>query len=117
MDSLNSPSDVMKSSFEKLYTLFFKGEYSWTFFVCSCPFASKVDRRNRNEIKKGGIVNDPVVHQRICNGIASWFKEDCDLTTLGIVESPIKGPKGNIEFLIAAYSWFKESANSGLQQL
>ena len=58
----------------------------------------------RNEIKKGGIVNDPVVHQRICNGIASWFKEDCDLTTLGIVESPIKGPKGNIEFLIAAHS-------------
>ena len=59
---------------------------------------------SRNEIKKGGIVNDPVVHQRICNGITSWFKEDCDLTTLGIVESPIKGPKGNIEFLIAAYS-------------
>ena len=52
MDSLNSPSDVMKSSFEKLYTLFFKGENSLTFFTCSCPFASKVDRRNRNEIKK-----------------------------------------------------------------
>ena len=28
MDSLNSPSDVMKSSFVKLYTLFFKGENS-----------------------------------------------------------------------------------------
>ena len=57
---------------------------------------------NRNEIKRGGIVIDPVVHQRICNEIAKWFSEDCHLKILGIVESPIKGPKGNIEFLIAA---------------
>ena len=59
---------------------------------------------NRNEIKKGGIVNDPMVHQRICNGIVRWLNEDCDLTTLGVIESPIKGSKGNIEFLIAAHN-------------
>ena len=57
---------------------------------------------NRNEIKRGGIVTDPAVHQRICNEIAKWFNEDCHLKVLGIIESPIKGPKGNIEFLIAA---------------
>ena len=55
---------------------------------------------NRNEIQRGGIVTDPAVHQRICNEIAQWFNEDCHLKTLGIIESPIKGQKGNTEFLI-----------------
>ena len=55
----------------------------------------------RDEVGKGGVVRDPDVHLRICSDIKSW------LTTLGwevggIVESPIKGPEGNVEFLIAA---------------
>jgi len=57
---------------------------------------------NRNEIIKGGIVTDTNVHKRICSEIIKWFNDDCYLKVLGVIESPITGPKGNIEFLIVA---------------
>ena len=53
----------------------------------------------KNETKKG-IVRDSAIHQRICNEISEWFKMVCDCKVLSIIECPIKGPKGNIEFLI-----------------
>ena len=34
--------------------------------------------------------------------IKNWFISECKLNVLGIVESPIKGAKGNVEFLIVA---------------
>ena len=57
---------------------------------------------NKNEIKKGGVVVNPVIHQRICLEIRNWFIDECNLKVKGIIESPIRGPKGNIEFLILA---------------
>ena len=42
------------------------------------------------------------VHQRICKEIESWFTDECKMKVQGIIKSPIKGPKGNIEFLIVA---------------
>ena len=56
----------------------------------------------KNEVKKGGVVRDPLVHERICNDIVKWFKDECKMNIVGLVQSPIKGPKGNIEFLILA---------------
>ena len=55
---------------------------------------------NKSEIKKGGVVVEPSVHQRICLEIKKWFIEECEMQVKGIIQSPIKGPKGNIEFLI-----------------
>ena len=57
---------------------------------------------NKNEIKRGGVVVDPVVHKRICLEINQWFAEECKMKVKGIIPSPIKGPKGNVEFLIYA---------------
>ena len=57
---------------------------------------------NKCEIRKGGVVIDPSVHQRICKEIESWFVDECKMKVQGITESPIKGTKGNIEFLIVA---------------
>ena len=57
---------------------------------------------NKKEIKKGGVVKDSLVHQRICNEITLWFENVCYLQVKGITESPIKGPKGNTEFFIFA---------------
>ena len=57
---------------------------------------------NKNEIKKGGVVVNPVIHQRICLEIRNWFRDECNLKVKGIIQSPIRGPKGNIEFLILA---------------
>ena len=53
----------------------------------------------KNETKRG-VVKDNSIHQRICNEISQWFKIQCSCKILSIIESPIKGPKGNIEFLI-----------------
>ena len=53
----------------------------------------------KNETKKG-VVKDIIVHQRICNEISDWFETIYDSKVLSVIESPIKGPKGNIEFLI-----------------
>ena len=54
---------------------------------------------NQKEIKKG-VVIDSNVHQRICKEYEKWFSENLNINFVGIVKSPLKGPKGNIEFLI-----------------
>ena len=56
----------------------------------------------KKEIKKGGVVIDVNIHKRICNYYKEWFEKFCQMQVLGIIPSPIKGPKGNIEFLICA---------------
>jgi 23S rRNA (cytidine1920-2'-O)/16S rRNA (cytidine1409-2'-O)-methyltransferase len=55
----------------------------------------------RGEVGKGGVVRDPAVHRRVCDEVAAW------LTASGwmvedIVQSPITGPEGNVEFVILA---------------
>jgi 23S rRNA (cytidine1920-2'-O)/16S rRNA (cytidine1409-2'-O)-methyltransferase len=55
----------------------------------------------KNESKKG-VVRDSQIHERICNETKDWFESDCGCKVLSIIESPIKGPKGNVEFLITA---------------
>ncbi len=52
----------------------------------------------KKEIKKG-IVVDTNVHDRICKEYENWFKSNY-FNVVGIVKSPLTGPKGNIEFLI-----------------
>lgn len=54
----------------------------------------------RQDVGKGGVVRDPAVHQRVCEEISDWLNELEDWSDTGITESPIKGPEGNIEFLI-----------------
>ena len=56
---------------------------------------------NKKEIKKG-VVRDPNIHNRICEEIKTWLINECKSKIIGLVESPIKGPKGNIEFLVVA---------------
>ena len=55
----------------------------------------------RAEIGKGGVVRDAAVHRQVCETIVSWLTE-CGWQVAGVTESPIKGPKGNIEFLVYA---------------
>lgn len=56
----------------------------------------------RDEVGKGGVVRDPTIHARVCDEVRGWI-EASGWTVEGITESPIKGPEGNIEFLIAAH--------------
>ena len=53
-------------------------------------------------IAKGGVVRDPAVHDRVCDEIRDWWSQLPGWKVLGIEASPILGPEGNREFLIAA---------------
>lgn len=55
----------------------------------------------RDEVGKGGVVRDPAVHRRVCDDVAGWFAAK-GWRVDGITPSPITGPEGNVEFLIAA---------------
>ncbi|SMP53082.1 23S rRNA (cytidine1920-2'-O)/16S rRNA (cytidine1409-2'-O)-methyltransferase [Novosphingobium panipatense] len=55
----------------------------------------------RSEVGKGGVVRDPALHARVCEEVRAWLEGE-GWTIQGIVESPIKGPEGNIEFLVSA---------------
>ena len=54
------------------------------------------------QVGKGGVVRDPAVHEQVCAHINDWFAALPGWHVLGITPSPIKGPEGNVEFLIAA---------------
>ena len=55
----------------------------------------------REEVGKGGVVRDPTVHQRVCAEAEAWVTSQ-GWTVLGVTPSPIKGPEGNVEFLLGA---------------
>jgi 23S rRNA (cytidine1920-2'-O)/16S rRNA (cytidine1409-2'-O)-methyltransferase len=59
----------------------------------------------RSEVGKGGVVRDAAVHARVCNEVSVWL-EGSGWKVKGLTESPITGPKGNVEFLI----WAENSA-------
>ncbi len=55
----------------------------------------------REEVGKGGVVRDPVIHERICDAAAVWVASN-GWDVIGIEPSPITGPEGNVEFLLGA---------------
>jgi 23S rRNA (cytidine1920-2'-O)/16S rRNA (cytidine1409-2'-O)-methyltransferase len=55
----------------------------------------------RGEVGKKGVVRDPVVHVRVCGEVRAWLEGE-GWAVVDLVESPITGPEGNVEFLIAA---------------
>ena len=55
----------------------------------------------REEVGKGGVVRDPEVHSRVCAAAAEWVGSQ-GWTVVGVTESPITGPEGNVEFLLGA---------------
>jgi len=54
----------------------------------------------RENVGKGGVVRDPELHKAVCDDIRSWLDGLEGWRSLGVTESPIKGPEGNVEFLI-----------------
>jgi 23S rRNA (cytidine1920-2'-O)/16S rRNA (cytidine1409-2'-O)-methyltransferase len=53
-------------------------------------------------VGKGGVVRDPAVRAAVCARVRDWWSGLAGWQVQGIVESPITGPQGNHEFLIAA---------------
>ncbi len=55
----------------------------------------------REEVGKGGVVRDADVRRRVCDTAAEWVASQ-GWQVLGITESPITGPEGNVEYLLGA---------------
>ena len=55
----------------------------------------------RGEVGKGGVVRDAAVHARVCDEVAAWVASR-GWRVHGVTPSPITGPEGNVEFLLAA---------------
>ncbi|MCC7017629.1 MAG: TlyA family RNA methyltransferase [Rhodospirillales bacterium] len=55
----------------------------------------------KGRVGKGGVVRDPALHREVCERIEAWLTAR-GWRVLGVTESPITGPEGNKEFLIAA---------------
>lgn len=62
----------------------------------------------KSEVGKGGVVRDPEVHQRVCDDVVAWL-DSIGWGVIGVSTSPITGPEGNIEFLVAA---MRQSGNN-----
>jgi 23S rRNA (cytidine1920-2'-O)/16S rRNA (cytidine1409-2'-O)-methyltransferase len=56
----------------------------------------------KGQVGKGGVVRDPALHDAVCVRIQSWLADKMGWRVQGITPSPILGPEGNREFLIAA---------------
>ena len=54
----------------------------------------------KDNVGRGGVVRDPALHQMVCDQTEDWLNGLQGWKARGITESPIKGPEGNIEFLI-----------------
>lgn len=57
----------------------------------------------KGKVGKGGVVRDPALHEEVCARIRDWLNGLPGWTVTGLTESPVLGPKGNREFLVAAH--------------
>jgi 23S rRNA (cytidine1920-2'-O)/16S rRNA (cytidine1409-2'-O)-methyltransferase len=63
----------------------------------------------QRSVARGGVVRNPDVHVEVLNGLLNWLAER-SLVLCGVVASPVKGPKGNIEY----FFHIKRSAQSSV---
>ncbi|MSO81657.1 MAG: TlyA family RNA methyltransferase [Alphaproteobacteria bacterium] len=55
----------------------------------------------KRRVGKGGVVRDPALHEEVCTRAHAWLAAQPGWRVLGLTESPITGPEGNREFLLA----------------
>ncbi len=53
----------------------------------------------REQVQKGGVVRDPEVRAAVVGRIRAFGVNSLGLVWLGMIESPLTGPAGNVEFL------------------
>ena len=53
-------------------------------------------------VAKGGVVRDAAVHRAVCERVSGWWAGLPGWRVLGVEPSPLLGPEGNREFLLAA---------------
>lgn len=53
----------------------------------------------KGQVPRGGVVRDPAMHRRVMLDLWAWALAHA-LTPRGLTPSPIRGPAGNVEFLL-----------------
>ncbi len=53
----------------------------------------------RERLGKNGVVGDPRIHREILSEAGNFVRSSSSFVVCGLDYSPIRGPKGNIEFL------------------
>ncbi|MDD4871053.1 MAG: TlyA family RNA methyltransferase [Kiritimatiellae bacterium] len=53
----------------------------------------------REQVEKGGVVRDENVRKSVVERIREFVTKEMGLKWIGLCESPLKGPAGNVEFL------------------
>ena len=55
----------------------------------------------RDQVGKGGIVRGPSARREVCERISAWLAAQPGWEVSGLVDSPITGADGNLEYLLA----------------
>jgi 23S rRNA (cytidine1920-2'-O)/16S rRNA (cytidine1409-2'-O)-methyltransferase len=66
----------------------------------------------KEKVGKKGVVRDPAVHVEVAESVVA-FAAEIGLRPLGLTFSPIKGPEGNIEYLLHLKKQAGDSAVTG----
>jgi 23S rRNA (cytidine1920-2'-O)/16S rRNA (cytidine1409-2'-O)-methyltransferase len=56
----------------------------------------------KGRVGKGGVVRDPADRDAVCADITAWLNGLPGWRVVSLMPSPITGPEGNVEYLIAA---------------
>jgi 23S rRNA (cytidine1920-2'-O)/16S rRNA (cytidine1409-2'-O)-methyltransferase len=67
--------------------------------ACGVVLVKPQFEAGRAQVGKGGVVRDPAVHRDVLLR-SMQQSEACGLTVQGVLESPVRGPSGNVEFLL-----------------
>ncbi len=59
----------------------------------------------KKAVGRGGVVKNPEIHRRVLEKVISYATE-LDLIPQDVIQSPLTGPKGNLEFLL----WCRQGA-------
>ena len=109
LTSFPEPIDfvTIDASFISLKTLL-PGVFSWVSEDGNVIVLIKPQfEAGKQEAARGsGVIRDPLIHKKIVFETLTFAKE-LGFEIKGLMESPIKGPKGNIEFL----SWMQKVKN------
>jgi len=53
----------------------------------------------RDQVRRGGLVTDPAVHRTVLEDVTAALASSAGMTAVAVMPSPLRGAKGNIEFL------------------
>jgi 23S rRNA (cytidine1920-2'-O)/16S rRNA (cytidine1409-2'-O)-methyltransferase len=51
------------------------------------------------DVPKGGVIRDEAVRERVRDEFVAWARA-CGWTVADVIESPIRGGSGNVEYLL-----------------